>query len=159
MQSQRRAKRSLQAGQRARLPVKIKAVVIWRCGQNSAAVRHRLMLPHYLPSLDLLAGSVDYSATSRRHLMMDQILYWHNKMERCATAGCFVPTGNRATHVFCSILQGLVHPSVFRVGLQTANATIVGSNARCVAMLCCFQQVRSAHAAGVLAYYGDNRHA
>ena len=41
-------------------------------------------------------------------------------------------------------VKGEVHPAIVRLGTQFAEMKIVGSNARCIAMLQAFKQVRSA---------------
>ena len=47
--------------------------------------------------------------------------------------------------------KGAVHPSAVRLGLQMANSTLVGSNARCVGMLSVFTQIIDDYETGTVA--------
>lgn len=71
-----------------------------------------------------------------------------------AVLRCRAPALAAGSCLPCSIPSVVIHPAVVRLGLQYSQGIINGSNARCIALLEVFKQVREQppvpHAAGAL---------
>jgi len=77
---------------------------------------------------------------------------YYCRLAVCTAGNCYFSTQRRQEEILMqavtienvfeeSLVAGKVHPAVLQLGLQYANGSIAGGNARCLAMLVAFKAV------------------